>query len=392
MELRSMTDAPLRFGIAGVGSGGSGLLSAFEGRPHLQLTAVADTRESALARFREEYGAETFSSVEEMCGSPNIDVVWVATPNNLHAEHAIAAARRGKHVIVSKPMAISVDECEAMNDAAERAGVQLLCGHTRSMAATIRRMAAIARSGEFGAIGMIHSWKYADWIYRPRTPDELDVSKGGGVVFRQGPHQLDIVRLIGGGRLKSINATVLEMDPARGAPGTYVAYMKFEDGTPATAIYSGYGHFDTSELTYGFGAYRRGRITRETSRDEELAMKESRRYGMDGRGREAGGGDENSLAFYGLTILSCEHADIRESPNGLYIYDDDGRREIVLDTAESRGDNEVEEMYQAVVNGKPLQHDGRWGEATLEAALAIMESSRTGQEIVLSHQTAAVTA
>jgi phthalate 4,5-cis-dihydrodiol dehydrogenase len=383
---------PLRFGIAGVGSGGSGLLSAFHGRPHLQLTAVADTRESALARFRAEYGAETYASVEEMCASPNVDVVWVATPNNLHAEHATIAARHGKHVIVSKPMAISIDECEAMNEAAERAGVRLLCGHTRSMAATIRRMAAIARSGEFGAIGMIHSWKYADWIYRPRTPDELDVRKGGGVVFRQGPHQLDIVRLIGGGRLRSVRASVLEMDAARGAPGAYVAYLTFEDGTPATVIYSGYGHFDTSELTYGSGAYRRGRITRTTSPEEEQAMKESRRYGGDGRGRERSDSDENTLGFYGLTLLSCEHADIRESPNGLYVYEDDGRRELVIDTAESRGDNEVEEMYQAVVNGRPLQHDGRWGEATLEAALAIMESGRSGQEVLLSHQTAAVMA
>jgi phthalate 4,5-cis-dihydrodiol dehydrogenase len=383
---------PLRFGIAGVGSGGSGLLSAFEGRPHLQLMAVADTRESALERFRAEYGAETYGSVEEMCESPNVDVVWVATPNNLHAEHAITAARHGKHVIVSKPMALNIDECEAMNEAADRAGVRLLCGHTRSMAATIRRMAAIARSSEFGAVGMIHSWKYADWIYRPRTPDELDVSKGGGVVFRQGPHQLDIVRLIGGGRLHSVHASVLEMDPARGAPGTYVAYLKFEDGTPATVIYSGYGHFDTSELTYGFGAYRRGRITRTTSPEEELAMKESRRYGGEGRGHERSESDQNTLGFYGLTLLSCEHADIRESPRGLYVYDDDGRREIAIDTAESRGDNEVEEMYQAVVNGKPLQHDGRWGEATLETALAIMESGQSGREVFLSHQTAAVTA
>jgi phthalate 4,5-cis-dihydrodiol dehydrogenase len=311
----------------------------------------------------------------------------VATPNNLHAAHAITAARHGKHVIVSKPMAISIQECEAMNDAADRAGVSLLCGHTRSMAATIRKMAGIAQSGEFGRVGMIHCWKYADWIYRPRTPDELDVRLGGGVVFRQGPHQLDIVRLIGGGRVRSVHGTVLEMDPARGAPGAYVAYLQFENGTPATVIYSGYGHFDTSELTYGHGAYRGGRVTRTTSPAEELAMKESRRYGGEGNAR-ANGSDENSLAFYGLTILSCERADVRESPNGLYVYDEDGRREIILDTAESRGDNELEEMYQAVINGKPLVHSGRWGEATLETALAIMESSRSGREVFLSHQTA----
>src|SRR2546423_581358 len=82
----------LRVGIAGVGAGGSGLMHAFAGRSHLQLTAVADVREGALIRFRREFGAEAYGSVAELCASPNVDAVWVATPNHLHAEHAVTAA------------------------------------------------------------------------------------------------------------------------------------------------------------------------------------------------------------------------------------------------------------------------------------------------------------
>ena len=382
---------PLRFGIAGVGAGGSGLMKAFAGRPHLQLTAIADTRDSARERFRQEFNAEAYGSIEELCQSPNVDVVWVATPNHFHVQHAIIAAEHGKHVIVSKPMAITIEQCEAMNEAAERNGVKLLCGHTRSMAATIRTMAQLVQSGELGKLGMIHSWKYADWLFRPRMPEELDVSMGGGVVFRQGSHQIDIIRLIGGGMVRSVRGSVLDLDSQRHAPGAYVAYLQFEDGTPATAIYSGYNHFDTSELTFGRGAFRRARVSAGTSTDEEQALKESLRYG-DGDGNSGSRGDSegpSTLGFYGFTLVSCERADMRESPEGLYIYENSGRREIPVAMEESRGDNELEEMYQAVVNGRPVFHDGRWGEATVEVILAILESQRTGKEIMLSHQSPA---
>ena len=53
---------------------------------------------------------------------------------------------------------------------------------------------------------MIHTWNFTDWIYRPRRPDELDISLGGGVTFRQGSHQFDIIRLLGGGMVKSVHA------------------------------------------------------------------------------------------------------------------------------------------------------------------------------------------
>jgi phthalate 4,5-cis-dihydrodiol dehydrogenase len=103
--------------------------------------------------------------------------------------------------------------------------------------------------------------------------------------------------------------------------------------------------------------------------------------------RPSGGDGDNSLGFYGLTLVSCERGDIRESPDGLFIYEAGGREEIPLETKESRGDNELEELYQAVINGAPIVHDGLWGLATLEVVLGILESAKTGREIQMSHQT-----
>src|SRR5439155_21750176 len=123
--------------------------------------------------------------------------------------------------------------------------------------------------------------------------------------------------------------------------GAYVAYLEFEDGTPATAIYSGYAHFDTSELTFDRGAYRRPRVSAATTVEEEAALKESLRYAEEGETTRGGDGD-NTLGLYGPTIVTCARADLRESPAGLFVYEEGGRLEIPAQTADSLGDNELE--------------------------------------------------
>ena len=182
--------------------------------PYVEITAAADIRTDALAKFRDTYKGETFTSVEAMCDSPNVDAVFIATPNQLHAQHVIAAAERGKHAIVEKPMALAIEECEAMNEAAERHGVKLLCGHTHSFDPPIRKIRQIVTGGELGKLCMIHTWNYNEFMYRPRMKHELATSRG--VVLNQGPHHVDIVRPIGGGMGRSVRAMTGIWDRARG--------------------------------------------------------------------------------------------------------------------------------------------------------------------------------
>ena len=89
-------------------------------------------------------------------------------------------------------------------------------------------------------------------------------------------------------------------------------------------------------------------------------------------------------------VVSCERGDLRPTANGVAVYTADGMREEPIPAGRGvpgRGDV-MDELYNAVVNGAPLVHDVRWGKATLEACLAILESSRTRQEVTLSHQVA----
>src|SRR5207248_10023996 len=115
---------------------------------------------------------------------------------------------------------------------------------------------------------------------------ELALELGGGVVFRQGPHQIDIVRLLGGGLVRSVRAQTGQLMPERSAPGNYMAFLEFEDGVPATVIYNGYGYFDTSEFMGGYGErhftpeqrVHVRRQLRDHARNEEQA-KEAMRFG-----------------------------------------------------------------------------------------------------------------
>ncbi len=205
---------PLRFGVVGLGVAFNFLAKNIADRPHLRFTAACDLRRSALDRFAADYGGETYTDVAELCKSPNIDAVYVVTPNRLHRDQVIAAADHGKHVIVDKPMAVTVEECEAMNLAAERNGVMLLCGHMHSYDPSIRKMREIVAGGGLGRLRMINTWHFNDWIYRPRAPWELEEGQGGNLVFNQGSHQVDIVRLIGGGMVRSVRAMTGIWDPA----------------------------------------------------------------------------------------------------------------------------------------------------------------------------------
>ena len=79
---------------------------------------------------------------------------------------------------------------------------------------------------------------------------------------------------------------------------------------------------------------------------------------------------------------------MRQSPNGIYVYDGNGRREIPVFGGRGTGMLEMREMYECVSEGTPIVHDGRWALATLEVSMAILESSRERRELLLEHQCA----
>lgn len=386
----------LKVGIAGLGVGSAMVIPTIERLPEAELVAAADIRRDAVEAFVKRYEGRGYDSVKGLVNDPDVDVVWVATPNNLHCEHVIMAAEAGKHVVCEKPMALSVAECERMVETAEKHNVKLLCGHTYSLNPSIQAMRRIVKSGELGRLIQVANWLYSDWLLKPRMPEELDVNLGGGVVYRHGPHIIDTIRTLGGGMLRSVRAMVGQWMPERPAPGNFSAYLEFEDGTPATISYNGYGYFNTADLVWGIGdrlyteeeavrvrkALRAGQLDVAQAKEN---LREATRSG--GPGREAQAGRRSATGnWFGITIVSCERGVIRQSPDGLLIYDDEGHHELPVHGEGSTGSAELRELHAAVFEGKPISHDGRWGMGTLEVCVAILQSARERREIMLTHQ------
>src|SRR5262245_39946687 len=206
-------------GIVGLGGGASDMIPAFVQHPHIVLTAAADIDKGQLEKFHSEFQAETYLSAEALCDNPHVDVVYIATPNQFHMEHALTALEKGKHVLVEKPMTLTLGDADAMIKAAERHGVQLLVNVKHSFDPHIQKVREIVQKGELGRLRMVHYWYFSDWLYRPRTAEELDPSLGGGVTWRQGPHQFDIVRTIAGGMVRSVRAMTGMWDERRPVMG-----------------------------------------------------------------------------------------------------------------------------------------------------------------------------
>jgi phthalate 4,5-cis-dihydrodiol dehydrogenase len=349
-----MTERALGLGVIGLGMAGAVMVRAAARHPGVVLAAAADPQAAPREAFGRDHNARTYADARALAEDPAVEVVYIATPHQFHAEQAILAAERGKHVILEKPMALTLAECDRIIAAVEHAGVHLIVGHTHAFDPAVRRMRGLIASGELGALGMIASWNYTNYLYRPRRPEELDTSKGGGILFNQVPHQIDTVRLLGGGLVRSVRAQVGVLDPARPTEGNCTAFLEFENGVASSLVYGGYDFFDSDELHFWISergapkqpAHGAARRTLAERKHAESALRTA------------------SFAYGG--------ADSGEPPHQPHFG-----RHTVLD-----------DMRDAILSGRKPTHDARWGKATLEVALAIQRSARERQEITLAHQVA----
>jgi phthalate 4,5-cis-dihydrodiol dehydrogenase len=379
----------LRLGFVGAGRAAR-LMAPAAGRfDGFDLVAVADPSEPARARFALDYGLRAMARTEELIDSTDVDALYIATPTELHAAHACAALRAGKHVLVEKPIAVDTAQATRIIETAERTGKALVVGHSHSFDSPIVLMSELIRQDIVGRPRMAHTWCFSDWFYRPRLPDEFNPAKGGGVAFRQGAHQFDVIRFLIGAEPVSVRAQIGEWDPERPGVGAYTVFLSFAGGACATAAYSGYDGLSSAELTFGIGesgeilgdcitgAQRKARQGR--SGPEEAAAKRL-------RGSQRPSSQPKHSPFFGLTVVLCERGDLRQSPNGVYVYSMAGRKEILLAKDADSRINVLREFRDAIVGKEKPLHSGAWGRATLEICEAVMQSAAQGREVRLQLQ------
>ncbi len=393
--MNSTLPAPINIGVVGLGRAFTLMLPTFRRDARVRLAAACDPLPAAGAQFVKDFGGRVYDDVAALCADAAVEVLYIASPHQLHCEHVLAAAAAGKHVLLEKPMAIGVDQCTRMVDAMQAAGRALIVGHSHSFDAPVLLARALIERGEIGRVGMIHALNYTDFLYRLRRPEELDTAQGGGVVHSQAAHQVDVVRLLGGGMVSRVRAQTARWDAARPTEGAYSALLVFADGAFASLSYSGYGHFDSDEWmdwrgelgasksAADYGAARR-RLAAVGDATAEAAAKAARNYGASGWQPAA----ETAAAHqhFGPVIVSGERGDLRLTAEGVWVYGERERRFEALVAPAIPRREVIDELWAVVRDGKPARHDGRWARATTEASLAILASARGGGDVVLRWQ------
>ena len=386
-----MTSDAVRIGVAGLGRAFMLMLPTFRNDHRIKLVAAAAPRAASRAAFEAEFGGRTYATVEELAKDADVDLIYIATPHQMHAEHVDAAARGGKHILVDKPLAVSMGDADHMVAAAEAAGVHLIVGPSHSFDPPVSLARTLIESGEFGAVRMVQALNYTDFLYRPRRPEELRTEEGGGVLFSQGIHQIDIVRLLCGGRARSVTAQTGAWDPDRPTEGAYCALMEFQSGAFASLTYSGYAHFDSDCWMNDVGelggpkspeSYGQARkALRDLDPGAEAQLKSTRSYGA---GREPLAPKHNE--HFGPILVSCDRADLRLTPDGVEISADTKRsfRKAPLDPAPRKP--VVDAVVAAVREGISPAQTGRWGRASLEVCHAILQSAERRETILLTRQ------
>ena len=389
-----MTSEPVRLGVAGLGRAFVLMLPSFRADPRVRLVAAAAPRAESRAAFEAEFGGQGHAEVADLCADPGVEAVYVATPHGMHVDHVVAAAEAGKHVLVEKPLAVSIEDGARMVDAAHRAGVHLIVGPSHSFNAPVLLARRMVESGEFGPLRMLQALNYTDFLYRPRRPEELRTEEGGGVLFSQAIHQIDVARLLAGGLATRVVAMTGAWDPDRLTEGAYSALVAFADGTFATLTYSGYAHFDSDEWMSGVGelgydkspgSYGSARAALAAiTREDEARFKTTRTYGAGSAPPRAAHHEH-----FGPVIALCERADLRLTPDGVEVYGDTERsfRPAPFGSVPRKG--VLDALVAAVREDQAPPQTGAWGLASLELCHAILSSAETGQPVDLLRQVAA---
>jgi phthalate 4,5-cis-dihydrodiol dehydrogenase len=379
---------PIRLGIAGLGLAGSFMIRAAVAHPKIALGAGMDPLPRPREAFARQFNAPIYSDFRELCRDPSVEAIYISSPHQFHASQAVEAMQEGKHVLVEKPLALTLSECDEVVAAADRTGLHLIVGHSHAFDPNIREMHRIIQSGELGKLGMILTFNYNDFLLRPHRSDEFESEKGGGILFNQVAHQIEIVRLLGG-RLRSVRASVGALDKSRLAAGHCMAFLNFENDAAASVVFSSYDFFDSDELHQWIAEggtskepHCQGK-TREAflARSNDLAAHQALGFGARKLPTE-----QPYLPHFGLIVVTCEGGDMRLSPNGILVHGVHGAREVVVPRGPGRpgqGDA-LDALWGAVREGRRCVHDARWGRATVETILAILESSKTRREVSLS--------
>jgi len=343
------------FGIVGTGTIGAFHAKAVQSLPGARLVGAFDTNPQSLAAFRKTYPVKGYADIQALVDDPDISIITIGTPSALHVEPALAAIAAGKHIIIEKPLDVTLKRCDRIIEAADKAGVIAACVFQNRFIAGAQVMKRAVDAGRFGRLTLgdayVKWWRTQDY-YDGRSARGTLKLDGGGALMTQAIHAVDLLQwfmgpveqvsafadTLGHQRLQFEDVTVAALRFANGAMGVIEA---------ATAVYPGF--FKKLEVsgTRGSAVLEEESLTtwtfaEETAEDGRLREEYSHKG-------ESGGGAADPTAI-DFRLHAAQFQNLMDAL--------DGKAELLIGA-----------------------HEGRKAVAII---LAIYESARTGRMVSVS--------
>lgn len=304
-------------------------LKAISKIDRMRAVAVADVQEGRAQETARRFGLKAYTDYVVMLEQEKADVAIIALPHFLHKHAAIDCADRGYHILLEKPMALSVAECDEMIIATKRGGVQLMVGLTQHYFSENRLAKQIVQRGDLGKLVMINDTRHLDYFVDSRPDWCLIKSKaGGGIMMNLGAHSVDKIQWLTDSRFRNVKARLSYHAEQGDVEGSGCVYAITDAGIPASIVQSGYKGVPVNETQLIFTE---GMLRLATGR-------------------------------------------------GLWISDNGGYRELPLPEQAEPYVLQLQDLMDAIDGVRPLECSGEYAKTVNEVLAGIYLSHETGQE------------
>ncbi|HWW75042.1 MAG TPA: Gfo/Idh/MocA family oxidoreductase [Pyrinomonadaceae bacterium] len=334
-------------GILGAGNISETHARAASETEGLEIVAVHGHNREKAERLASLYGGKVYADLDSFLAHRPLDLVLIGSPSGLHAEQGIAAARRGLHVLVEKPVDITTERADALTEACERAGVKLGVFFQDRAAPDVRRLKEFVEAGGLGRPLLVSGrlrWYRPPEYYRDSRWRGTWALDGGGALMNQGVHTLDLLLWLLGDVRRVYAKAVTALHEIE-VEDTAVATLEFESGAVGTL----------EATTAAFPGY--PRRVELTGTEGTVILEQNRIVAADLRTPREG------------LVSPPEASAGNPSASSPVVSDVSGHREILAD------------FLRAVETGARPICDGREGRRSVALAQAVYESSRTGRAV-----------
>jgi len=344
-----LTKPEVAFGIIGCGAIAPWHIEAIRASRGGRLVAVADPDEAKARKVAEEHGVVAYTDYHQMLCRPDIDVINICTPSGKHMEAALAAVRAGKHIVVEKPLEITLERIDAILREADAAGVKVSAVFQRRFQETTRRIKRAIDDGKLGRVvlaNMANEGHRSQSYYDSGAWRGTWALDGGGALMNQAIHGVDLLLYLMG-PVESLSAYTGTLARRIEVEDTVVASLRFRNGTLGTIVAA------TSVQPHNpFRCEILGDSGSVRIEGESITA-----WHVDGEGEAA--------------VVLPEAPKKLTAATGSFAFSLEGHT------------GQIQDVIDAIRENRNPSVDGREGRRAVELVLAIYESGRTGRPVSL---------